>query len=89
MAEHELRVSDVEHVMHWDDVHGDPLDIGIERDPVEWPDPEDQLGEARISQPVIFVSGDAYLTPYEARQAAEHLLVLADRLTPDSTPESS
>lgn len=73
-------MSDMEKGKHWDDVHGDPLDIGIEREPSPWPDPEDQLGERYTSYPVIYISGDAYLSASEAREAADHLSLLADAL---------
>ena len=57
----------------WTDPHQDGIEACIETDPVEWYDDDGN----DLTEPVIYVSGDAYLTAVQARELAEHLQSLA------------
>jgi hypothetical protein len=60
----------------WDDAHQDGIEACIETDPVEWFDEDGN----DLSEPVVYVSGDAYLTSAQARELARHLNALAANL---------
>lgn len=63
----------------FEDPHTDKLSAGVELAPEPWDDPDDFEGPP-ICLPVIYVTGDAYLDPEQARTLADELRKMADEV---------
>lgn len=63
-----------------EDPHGDKLSAGVELDPQPWHGEDDPDMETEISEPVVYVTGDAYLDPEKARSLADALRLMADEV---------